>query len=338
MDQPVVPASPAASWADSARTEQLSFVTVTFEAEVPLLMLQARSMATFATRDLVAEIVVIDNTEHGIRHRQRGALLAAYGPLATCTRIVRPESITTGLPAASGWVRQQILKLMVSRSITTRQYVVLDAKNHLVAHPTIDFFTAPDGRARVATYSFVDHPLRRHLEQALRYTGLPDTHLDRFTATVTPFVLDTARVLDMIADVEQRSRRSFADEFVDHDLTEFFLYSAWVLASGDELDHVFADSGVRCPVVWPRRADVEGVEQAIAEANEHGSPFFSVHRRALATLDRRASTVLADFWVDSGIFTSRSQGRRFIRSFRATLARSHITKRLPRRLRSISGS
>lgn len=324
--------------ADSARAEQLSFVTVTFEAEVPLLLLQARSMATFATRDLVAEIVVIDNTECGIRRRQHLDLLAAYGPLATCARIVRPEAITTGVPAASGWVRQQILKLMVSRSIATRQYVVLDAKNHLISSPTTDFFSAPDGRARVPTYSFVDHPLRRHLEQVLRYTGLPDTHLDRFTATVTPFVLDTARVVDMIAGVEHRSGRSFADEFVDHDLTEFFLYSAWILAAGNEFDHVFADSHVRCPVVWPRRANVEGVEQAIAEANEQLGPFFSVHRRALATLDRRASTVLADFWVDRGIFSSRSQGRRFLRSFRVTLARSHITKRLPRQLRSIRGS
>ena len=49
----------------------LSAVTVVFEAEVPLLELQARSMARHVPVDVFAAILVIDNTRRGLPDRAR---------------------------------------------------------------------------------------------------------------------------------------------------------------------------------------------------------------------------------------------------------------------------
>lgn len=313
--------------------EALTLVTVVFEAEIPLLELQARSMAVWLPPDLVHDIVVIDNTDRGLRERDRRELVRRYGPLAERVTLLRPSDIVDDVPPTTGWVRQQILKLEVAKTVRTSRYVVLDAKNHFIASPTMDFFVDHDGRARIATYSYEDHPLRHHLESVLRYLDLPADHVHEFTATITPFVLDTDVVTAMIADVEQRSGRRFPEEFVERGLTEFFLYSAWRVAQGDPIDRFVAPDSTRCPVVWPRHATLEGVDAAVRQAADDHSPLFSVHRRALATLDGSAARRLATMWASADLFPSASQARRFIRAFRIGLARSHLTKRLdPRRV------
>lgn len=313
----------------TATTPRMTFVTVAFESEIPLLMLQARSMARLLGEPIVAAIVVIDNTERGMSAATLRRLRHHYGPLAPFVHVLRPDAICTDLPATSGWVRQQVLKLAVADvAVATDFYVALDAKNHLVSTPTWDFFVSSDGRARVPVYSFVEHPLRAHLERVLDYTGLPRTHLAEFTSTVTPFVLETRRARLLLHEVERRAGRPFALEFVEQELAEFFLYSAWIVAGGESLDAVFDRTVPRCPIVWPRHANVQGVDAAVEESLDGGCPFFSVHRRALLTLDRAGTARLAQFWAGTGLFSSTGRARWFVRRFRLGVLRAHAVRKV----------
>ena len=83
--------------------ELLDFVTVVFESEVHLLRLQARSMALFLDRAMTGRLVVIDNSVHGLRRRERERLLLEYGDLAGRVSFVRPHEICD-LPRAVGCV------------------------------------------------------------------------------------------------------------------------------------------------------------------------------------------------------------------------------------------
>jgi hypothetical protein len=317
--------------------DRLTFVSVVFEIEFPLLVLQARSMARFLEESRVHQVLVIDNSASGLPAATLAELEREYAHLADRVRYVRPHDVCQ-VPATGGWRSQQVLKLCIADRVETGRYVVLDAKNHFVAAPDAAFFESADGRPTANAYSYEEHPLRPELERTLRYVGLdPEDHVGRFTATVTPFVLDTAVVRELVADVEAREGRPFPDVFVEQQLTEFFLYAGWITARSTPIDEFFHLHQRFCPVVWPGRADVAGVEEAAAAASERGTPLFAVHRRALVKLDQPATAALARFWVSVGLFADRSAADAFLSSFVTAYARVNRRRKL-REVRLRTGS
>ncbi|ACQ79260.1 hypothetical protein Bcav_0999 [Beutenbergia cavernae DSM 12333] len=316
----------------------ITYVTPVFEAEVELLALQARSLARHASSASLAEVLVLDNTARGLTSPTRDRLHEAYGPHAPAVRILRPREIAH-IPGATGWRSQQVLKLAAAHLVRTPHYVTLDAKNHLVAPPDASFYVAPDGRARVPAYSFADHPLRPSLEHVLRYLELdPGRYVDHFTATTTPYVLETGLVRELMADLAERSGRTFAAEFLANDLTEYFLYAGWLIRrDGTVAAHVDA-SAAACPVVWPRTASSSGVADTVRRAREGDLPYFSVHRNAVPVLDGGAVAVLADYWAERGLVDDRADGEAVLARMRAShaaQARRQQVRDLPHRARTL---
>jgi hypothetical protein len=293
-------------------------------------------MARFLASADVGSVIVIDNSGFGMSRAVRRRLDQAYGVLADRVRVVRPRQVVR-IPGTTGWRSQQILKLAISHQIEADHYVVLDAKNHFVATPEPTFFIADDGRPAANTYSYREHPHRASLERVLTYLDLdPAAYLDSFTATVTPFTFETARVRAMMADIERHSGRRFADEFVSQDLTEFFLYTGWLVRSGLRIDEVFDVRQAFCPTVWPGKADQDGVAAAVLQSERDRSPVFAVHRSALARMDADAITTLADYWCRVGLFPDRADGVEFVRRFQRRYTRANVVRKLretPYRLR-----
>jgi len=317
---------------------QLTFVTVVFEAELPLLELQARSMARSVPPELVAAVIVIDNSARGMSASTRDRLLLQYGAVAPKVRIMPADDVAK-VPGTTGWRSQQVLKLTVADLVETPTYVVLDAKHHFVREPSADYFLSDDGRGRVNTHSYENHVLRPILERVLTYVGLePTEHVGRFTETAPPFVLDKSLVQEMVRDLEARSGLPFPETFLRQDLAEFVLYSAWILASGRTWDEVFSLGRADCPIVWPRGASAATVEVAAAASDERGTPLFAVHRRALMRLDREGIEALARFWAGTGLFESQQSATAFIEDFQVTCARLDRRARIrefPFRVRNV---
>jgi len=319
--------------------EPFTFVTVTFEQEYALLGLQARSMARFVSDDLVAGIVVIDNAERSMPARFRQQLCKEYGPLAAKLRVLRPGAICA-VPRIAGYRSQQILKLCVADEIATPRYIVLDAKNHFIAPVERSLFEAPDGRARISTTNYELHALRPGFEHVMRYLGVdPKPHLRHFATAVPPIVLDRATVRSLIADIEQRSGRGFADEFVASGLLEFFLYTGWITARRGSLDALYELRSTRRPYIWRGNANPDGVTRAIRASNDSKAEVFAVHRLALAGLDAESTEAVCKFWTEHGLFATSAEAQRFVadyrRSFRRASRRAQIRK-LSNRLRTIA--
>lgn len=293
----------------------LALVSVFFEPELALQRLQAASVARFVPPGYFRAIRIIDNTQRGIESNVAGELIDAFDDHRDHVRILRPNDVDR-LPAATGWWSQQVLKLSIARQLDASHYLVLDAKNHFVAVPDECRFVTADGRARVSAYSFAEHPLRHALERTIEYVGLSDPEglIDHFTSTTTPFTFETARVATMMGQIEAESGRPFATEFVRSGLTEFFLYSAWAIRDGERLEDVFDLTAESMPAVWPRRADVEGVRGAVAQAAASGAPLFSVHRRAYQSLPQDARRELAEYWRGCGLFATVELGEAFAES------------------------
>ena len=315
----------------------LTFVTVVFDAELELLELQARSLRRHVSREMVGEIVVIDNSRRGLGQRRERSLREQYGHHAPSVRILRPREVAD-IPVTTGWYAQQVMKLMVADQIASDSYVVLDAKNHLVRSLEPDFFVSDDGRLRTSKQSFASHRLRPDLERTLEYFELPvDANVGAFTPTITPFVLRTDLVRAMVRDVSARAGRPFPAEFLRARLLEFFAYASWIIARRAPLEDVYVFDQPGSPTVWPKGATADGVETALEALATGSSPWFSVHRRALGMLEPGALARLANLWMAAGLFTVPEDAERFVDRARRAVQRGERRQRiadlLPKALR-----
>lgn len=309
-------------------SEALTVVAVVFEAEIPLLELQARSTARYLRADDVAEVLVLDNTRSGLPSHTRERLLRAYGLHRSVVSFVRPADVVA-VPPAAGWYVQQVLKLAIAFRVTTRVYVALDAKDHFVRPVSAADFIGPNGLAKVPAYPYDSHPLRPDLERSLGYLGIdPEPFIKRFTATVTPFTFETQAVRELVDDLGHGDGLAgFAAEFIEHRLLEFFLYGAWLVQKRGSLEAAFCIQDRSSPKVWKSTASLDGVVAAIDLSNTQQSPLFSVHRRALARVGPAATGRLARFWTERKLFASQTGGWAFVLGFKVTyLVREVVRK------------
>lgn len=309
----------------------LTFVTVTYRAEDTLQLLQARSLALYARPEDVAAVIVVDNGSPHLTRRAQRRLREAYGPLADRVHIV-PRSELGSDVSSSGWMSQQVVKLAVHRLVQTPTYVLLDAKNHLIRPVAVSDFLAADGRARTGFHSYRAHPLLPRVQRVLEYLELDESAVDRFPPTSTPFVMHRDATAALIADIEQSSGRPFAEEFVRADLTEFPLYSAWLLRRDGGWEQTYVDDAIQAPTVWGGKASRAGVEEALEQVRRWDAPAFGVHRRALQRLDGEGLAALSAFLTDrrlvSGPAEFRSLRRTFRRQYGAEILRARVASRL----------
>lgn len=306
----------------------LSAVTVVFEADIPLLELQARSMAQHVLDGVFDEVLVVDNTRAGLSPRARRRIRSELGGHADRLAFVSGAAFHLER-AASGWRSQQSLKLLAAQLLATDHYVVLDAKNHFIATTTrAEFIDPATGRPHGGIHSFERHPLRAHLEHVASRLGLdPARAVERFTATVPPVVLDRRVVTEIIAEIGGDDPARFVREFERAGFTEFFLSSAWQIARGATPDDLVTGRSLVSPTVWAGATSPSEVRSVLEHAERSHTTTLAVHRRALARLTPESVRDLATFWTDHGLFPSTTDARRFIQRFRIVYVRSMGARR-----------
>lgn len=285
-----------------------TFVTVAHELDWSILRLQARSMCLYLPQDLLAEIIVIDNSSAGSPAEFRDALSHEYGNLISKVRFLAAREIAA-IPKTSGWFSQQILKLMVSNEVSTDRYVVLDAKNHLVFPLQRNFFESGN---RIPSWltNYEKHPLTPYAQRTLSYFGLkPGEHLKTLPPTITPYTFPTALVRDLIRSVEEREGKPFPVAFLEQGFSEFFLFASFIIALGIT-DAIYDFSGSGCPTIWDEHAirGAGNLKHHIARGEKDALPFLAVHRRAVSWLDDKSRAVIAEFWHRRGLIPSVSDG------------------------------
>jgi len=277
-----------------------TIVTVVHRTDLPLIKLQARSLNRYLDRSFVRKIIVVDNSPS--KPIQPEELLPQYGSLPV--HIVTAHQI-----AASGWRTQQVHKLLIARQITTPYYLLLDAKNHLINRVTRSTFVAPDGRLRLGANPYHKHPLHSHLLRSCEYFSIDPTELlDRFVQTITPFPLTTMMVQHLLDEME-RDGKPFELAFLRSGGTEFFLYAAYLLSLGQQLEGHYVFDTWFTANLWKWQSN----HQMQDEITRHGCDFFSVHRGAFAGMCAETQALLALLWYQRKLFASYADAIRFVR-------------------------
>lgn len=298
----------------STHPRRYSFVTIGFEGDAGLLQLQARSMRMNCPPELIEQIIIVDNSSIGSRSKWVDELVYQYGDLARFLRILPAADISTMPSETHGWFTQQVLKLEVASFVLSERYVILDAKNHLFARLDREFLETSTDQLRMTGRSYVDHPMQEFLERTLAYLDIdPRAHLNWFTRTETPFTMLTSEARDLVKHLAQKEARSFASVFLDRKLSEFFLYSGFLLSKGT-LWQSYELSNVPEAQIWPGNADEQGCNNAIRIASQNGYPFMTIHRQAVEKLDQNARRLIAEFWYERGLFPTANDGIRFLRN------------------------
>jgi len=294
-----------------------AFVTIAHAVDFGLLELQARSMAKYCPRHLVHEILIVENFDPGAAVDWRYPLLHAYGRLAGMVRFIDPLTIAPPMEQHGGWWRQQVLKIAVAKVVTAERYLVLDAKNHLFRPLDVGFLEGPDGRPKLNGYGFEKHSLKDALIRTLGYFDIEAApFIAHFTRTSTPYLMLPEVCREIIAYVEKRDGKPFAEIFFDKRLTEFFLYAGYLQSQG-RLQSTYDMSQPYCAQIWGFSASEDGVREALGRAAQAGAgPFLAVHRDALKLMARPARRLLAEFWCASGLFASLADAVRSVETMR----------------------
>jgi hypothetical protein len=289
-----------------------TIVTVAHAVDQPLIELQANSLRIHLGCDtsFVREIVIVDNRDADQLCREK--ILSCYGTLASRVRFI--DVVEFGnMPQESGWYRQQALKLLISRKVTTPRYLLLDAKNHLINRMTRSTIEPEDGKFMYSyVHSYREHSLRHFVENSCRYFDIKEAVIERFLPTVTPFAISTQVTRELLDYVEKRECQDFARVFLaradSNRITEFGIYAAYLIHSGRGFTSLYDLTGPKFPVI---RGDFEFNLPKVLEAANNAA-FFSIHRTTFRKLDSRAAEALADFWHKHKLFSSTCAAIAFI--------------------------
>ena len=302
-----------------AAARPLTIATVVYEPELHLLALQARSIARHVRATDIAEIIVIAHgaDNQGLAARFRDIVVPHYGALRDRVRCIAAESLVRGLPEGRGWFTQQILKLRVAAVIATPDYLLLDAKNHVVTPASRDSFMAPDGRAR-NWLTHYRHDFQARFAGAARRFGLdPAAFVDAFPPTITPLVVNRAAALAMIAEVEHREGEPFEAFFLRHAdaHSEFLLYHAWLASRPGGLDDAFVFGPQRVVTCFPDKVrDDNTFDSILWQADRPDTLCFGVHRAAVETMTPAQRSRLAAYLHRRGLLDSPGEATLFLRT------------------------
>jgi hypothetical protein len=200
----------------------IDLVTVVFEPELPVLRAQAQSINLYCQDAGIKNIYVIVNDHDSVADQIDPAW---WGDMQHRVGILPRRTFSTNF-VDNGWVSQQVLKLLGAAVSFNSWSMALDAKTIFVKPLSFDDLIDSQGRPQTGQLDI--YPV---FEQSRSLVS------DLFGIDVArqlgpggvPFVFNTRMVRAMIADIEQRTGKSFPTWFqAQGSVTEFILYSGYL--------------------------------------------------------------------------------------------------------------
>ncbi len=292
----------------------LSFATVVYSKDFPLLELQALSFARFVDPYSVGSIHVIMNDidEPGLRARIE-PILAAYGPLRSKVELLSGDDVLLGpghcarrprmdqllienrysIPVArkggwrgnNGYRMQQVLKLGAARVAASENMIILDTKNvFLREFEDLEYF-AVSGAARIPFIGVKSDFHRNWLCQSLDALGVPHPDLDQLHTTnfSTPFPVRRALILALLDEINERYGSVQALYASHRRPSEFMLMNAFCLKSPEGYAPWFENTANWNIGLWPSYSQ-EKLAAQLSRLDDPCSLTLGLHNRALSIL------------------------------------------------------
>ena len=278
--------------------------TVAHRSEWDMLRLQARSMRRWLDPKGVGRIWVVLN-EPGPA-ASAAELLAdlgeAYGDRWTQVQVLGRDEVAPGLEAFPGYQSQQLLKLRLSRLVSSRFYVVLDAKNALIGPVGHDYFFA--GVQPKARFEHYADSFQHYIAEA--YYGMLGTPPERrsfdLPAMMTPFTFPTSLVEAAIGLLETAFGRSIEECFEQifaprQLLSEFLLYSTGLVHAGADLHRIYSAVERMAVTLWKDNAlGLAALQAVLGSASAQGIQIVGLHRERRAQMSAAEIAYLTEFF------------------------------------------
>lgn len=273
----------------------IDIVTVVFEPEIPVLRVQAQSLALYGQRLGIRNIYVVLNDSETIAGQIDPSW---WGPLANSVLIIPRTAFSTPL-VANGWVSQQVLKLLaVSMSYNTYS-MILDAKTIFVRE--LDPTTVVDAQGRILTGTMPLYPVFAPAKKIVDQLFELDLQHQVGPGGV-PCIVHNDSVRMMIAEVTLLTQTSFPIWFQSQGvLTEFVLYSAFIQHLCGDIAVLYDQHNSLGNIVNVSHDEVDSWPSKINQMHSTDTLTVSVHRGAWEKLTSQQRQEYKDLLCLHGI-------------------------------------
>lgn len=272
----------------------LDFITVVYQAELPLLEIQARSLDLYIKPQDINQIVVVVNDTDEVAQYINPKWWGQHKDKVTIT-------IADTYPV-TGWESQQLLKLLYASYSTQTWSMVLDAKTWFIKELELDKLFGTNGKPWCGSVpglpnnfiqgrAFVEEYYNIKLPKIVGPNGVP-------------FLFHTQTVKDMIAEFDNFVEFFSTNVCGPNCMTEFFLYSGYITKCYGNIEELYnTNHSYLFPLnIAPNQTD--DFDAIFSQFSRFPKSILtaSIHQRAYTTLSTAQIATWIDFLVSKHLF------------------------------------
>lgn len=272
----------------------IDICTVVFRDELNILKLQAQSVGMYCQNIGVRNIYVVINDDDML---QQEIDPQWWGAMAGHVLIV-PRTTFSAEWVDNGWLTQQLWKMLVPAMSYNVYTMVLDAKTIIVKPMVLTDLVNYLGQVRTGMLPVFDvfRPAKDITDQLFQ-----QDLQEQIGPGGVPFFFHNDTMRFMISDLTFMTRRSFPKWFQDQGkLTEFMLYSAYVLRKWNTLESFYSREQANFPVNICH-SQVDRVDQLLDQMADPQTTAISVHRDAWTAMTDAQRQRYRLLLIDRGI-------------------------------------
>jgi hypothetical protein len=273
----------------------IDLVTVVFQDELPVLKLQAQSVDLYCQNIGIRSIFIMVNDTQQVADQIDPNW---WGSLSHCVRVVPRNIFSLGYWSPSGWVSQQILKLLASSISHNRFSMVLDAKTIFVGPVNATKIVNYDDTLQIGYYPIRPtwHKIKNVVNELfnidLQHIAMPSG---------VPFMFHNNTVREMLVEITRLTNKN-ATEWLQYQdtLSEFVVYTGYVLYRDGTLDRVYQGSQ-RIGCVNLCHSAVADSQKILNNMHDPDLLTVSIHRNAWSQLTKEQQQSYVDLLRLRGI-------------------------------------
>jgi hypothetical protein len=315
----------------NATNGKLSFVTVVYEGELPLLALQARSIERFVPAHFVEEIIILVNdiNEQLVIQSINSECVKYYGALASKVKVYQSKDVFTppragwintlldywaknpqyrfrkrrgGWFGNNGWVMQQAFKLCSARVAKASHIVMLDTKNIFIQDVDFNSFVDNAGKART-NFVPLDRLHKRWLPASCKALKVEysEALFPTTTKYVTPFVIEKNVLVNFLNVFEQHHdsvQGVFARRFIKP--TEFMLINVFCKINLGDISNVFSEGLIQAHSFYTGTTS-DQVDSILNEAENGKVAMLGLHITVMGRMTLQQLDRLKNLLVNRGV-------------------------------------
>ena len=285
----------------------ITFATIVFKKELPLLFLQAKSIGLYASNIGLKKIIIVLND--AFENSEVLCIKSYYqlfAPKGCDVDVIEADKIFENDSRSStrGWISQQALKLLVAKRVETDFYLILDAKNHLINELCIDdlFF---DGKAIAygAGHFNMWGACLGACERLLNMEPIKQ----RFILPATPYLMSSDAVAFLEKHLLESENIGLTEAIINNEnVTEFLLYFCYLVKSKKlehyyNLRHISESDWVTFFTTGPNK--IEDIDRELGRLNIPETKWLGLHRnRFCKRYEKNIKDDICRVWTNANLF------------------------------------